>query len=286
MSTSTSIPPRRYSLPAFFVLAFGISWIVWVPTAVASWGLLPLQLPLPLTGLLGAFGPSLTAIILTSASDGLPGLRQLLGRLLLWRVGIQWYAFVLFFPAAISLATMALYVSFGGLAPDFADPPVLRLYSLPPELSEVGPWPLLPFVFVQTLLIGSPMGEEIGWRGYALPRLQASRSALWASLILGLLWGLWHLPLYLTYGHPLSEVFLGWYMLDIIADTILFTWVYNNTRGSLLLALLFHTSIAVTGWFLASPEAASLLGLALKVGVVATVIVTAGPARLSRRPAV
>ena len=286
MSTSISIPPRRHSLLAFFLLAFGISWIVWVPAAAASWGLLSLRLPLALTGLLGAFGPSLGAIILTSASDGVPGLRRLLGGLFLWRVGIRWYTFVLLYPAVISLTTTAFYVLFGGPAPDFADPPVLRLYPLPPELSAVGPWPLQPFVFIQTLLIGSPMGEEIGWRGYALPRLQAIRSALGASLILGLLWGLWHLPLYLTYGHPLSEVFLGWYLLDIIADAVLFTWVYNNTRGSLLLMLLFHTSIAITGLFLAFPQTTPLLGLALKLGVIATVIITAGPARLSRRPAV
>src|ERR671932_2896951 len=277
MSTSTSIPPRRHSLLAFFLLAFGISWIVWVPAAVASWGLLSLRLPLALTGLLGAFGPTLAAIILTSANDGVPGLRRLLGGLFLWRVGLRWYAFVLLYPAAISLATTALYVSFGGPAPDFADPPVLRLYPLPPELSEVGPWPLVPFVIIQTLLIGSPMGEEIGWRGYALPRLQAIRSALGASLILGLLWGLWHLPLYLTYGHPLSEVFLGWFLLGIVADAVLFTWVYNNTRGSLLLALLFHASIVVTDLFVAPAETTTLSGIALKWGVVAVVVALAGP---------
>jgi len=190
MSTAISIPPRRYSLLAFFLLAFVISWICWVPAAAASWGVFPWQLPPVLTGLFGAFGPSLAAIILTITIDGAPGLSRLLWRLLWWRAGIQWYAFVLVFPAAISLATSALYISFGGAAPDFADPPVLHLYPLPPELSGVGPWTLLPFVFLQTLLFSSPMGEEIGWRGYALPRLQASRSALWASVILGLLWGL------------------------------------------------------------------------------------------------
>jgi membrane protease YdiL (CAAX protease family) len=284
MSTAISIPPRRYSLLAFFLLAFVISWIGWVPAAAASWGVFPWQLPPMLTGLFGAFGPSLAAIILTITIDGAPGLRRLLWRLLWWRAGIKWYAFVLVFPAAISLASSALYISFGGAAPDFADPPVLHLYPLPPELSGVGAWTLLPFVFLQTLLFSSPMGEEIGWRGYALPRLQASRSALLASLILGLIWGLWHLPLFLMRGHPLSHEFFGWFLLSIVADAILFTWVYNNTRGSLLLALLFHASFSVTGLFVATAETTPLVSLALKWGVVVVVIAMAGPVRLSHRP--
>jgi membrane protease YdiL (CAAX protease family) len=197
-------------------------------------------------------------------------------------VGVRWYAFVLLFPAAVSLTTSALFVSFGGSAPDFAHPPVLHLYPLPPELLAVGPWPLLPFVFLQTLLLGSPMGEETGWRGYALPRLQATRSALWASVVLGVLWGLWHLPLFLTRGQPLSHEFFGWYLLGIVADAVLFTWVYNNTRGSLLLVLLFHASIAVTDLFIAPTEASALLSIAVKWGVVAIVVATAGPIRLSR----
>ena len=84
---------------------------------------------------------------------------------------------------------------------------------------------------------------------------------------------------------PTLETFFGWYLLDIVADTILFTWVYNNTRGSLLLALLFHTSIAVTGLFLTPAETTPLLGVALKWAVVAIVVATAGPAYLSRKTA-
>jgi len=261
-SASVSIPPRRYSLPAFFLLAFGISWIIWVPAAAASWGLFAFPLSLASIGLLGAFGPSLAAVILTATGEGVSGLRRLVGRLLLWRVGLRWYARVLLFPAAISLASTALYVLFGGPAPDFADPPVTLFY--PPELSEISPMVLLPFVLLQTLLFSSPMGEEIGWRGYALPRLQALRSALWASVILGLLWALWHLPLYLTHGHPLSGEFFGWALLGFVADAILFTWVYNNTRGSLLLALLFHASFNVTELFLTSVETTALLSIALR----------------------
>ena len=195
------IPPKRRSLLAFFVLAFGISWAAWVPVAAASWELVPFRPPFTLAALIGAFGPSLAAIALTVFGEGWFGLRQLLGRLLIWRVGPRWYAFALLYPAAMSLLTTAFYVLFGGVSPDFANPPFLEFYPLPFGLAAVGPWPLLPFVFLQYLFFSSPIGEEIGWRGYALPRMQAGWSALQASVVLGLLWGVWHLPLYLTRGH-------------------------------------------------------------------------------------
>lgn len=276
MKPPIAIPPKRYLLLLFFVLAFGISWAFWVPAVLDSWGVL--SSPVSATFPLPAFGPSLAAIMLVIITEGAAGLRRLLGRLLVWRVSVLWYAFVLLYPAALSLATTGFYVLFGGRAPDFAGPPVLRVYPLPPELLAVGPLVLLPFVFLITLFISSPMGEEIGWRGYALPRLQAERSALTASVILGLLWGLWHLPRDLALGQ-----FSFWSLLGIVAIAILFTWVYNNTGGSLLLALLFHTSIAVTGLFLSTVDA-PLLNLALRWIVVGVVVIVAGPRYLSRKP--
>jgi membrane protease YdiL (CAAX protease family) len=232
--------------------------------------------------LLGVFGPFFAALITTGIYDGTTGFRTLFRRLLLWRAGLQWYLFVLFWPVLVSLAKTVLAVLLGGSVPDFSQPPFVRLYPLPPELSSANPFIFLPFVFLQQTLIGSSMGEEIGWRGYALPRLQARQSALGASLVLGIIWGVWHLPLWLTKGHPLSETFLGWTVLGILADAVLFTWVYNNTRGSLLLALLFHTSIAITGLFLSSAEPHAPVGTALSWGVAVVVIVVFGPKRLSR----
>ena len=199
----------------------------------------------------------------------------------MWRVGARWYAFALLYPAAISLLTTALYILVGGATPDFANPPVLEVYPLPSGLAAVGPWPLLPFVFLQYLLFSSPMGEEIGWRGYALPRMQAGWPALHASIALGLLWGVWHLPLYLTRGHPISGEFFGWFLLGIVADAVLFTWLYNSTGGSLLLTVLFHASIAVTGLFLSPVEATPFIGLALEWIFVGAIIAVASPARLS-----
>jgi len=282
---STATPPKPHSLPTFFLLAFGLSWAVWVPTNLASRGLLSFPLPLEYAGLLGAFGPAVAALVTAGIFDGGRGLRALLGRFLIWRVGICWYAFVLLWPAALSLATTALHVLLGGAAPDFAQPPFVRLNPLPSELSATSPFALLPFVFLQQTLVGSSMGEEPGWRGYALPRLQWWWGALPASLLLGTLWGVWHLPLWLTRGHEAGQTFVGWALLGLVAHAILFTWVYNHTRGSLLLALLFHTADAITGMFLSTAAASPLLGLALSWGAALLVVAASGPDRLSHRPA-
>lgn len=271
-SAATIVEPRSRALIAFFVLAFLGSWLAWLPAALPGLGLPAIDLTLPFSGLLGAFGPTLAALIIVAAVRGRRGLGKLLRRALIWRVSPGWYLFVLFWPPLLVLAGGMIAGLLGSATPDYAAPPVLELYPLPPELMEVGPWPVLPFIFLQNLLIGSAMGEEIGWRGFALPRLQARMGALGASLVLGVVWAVWHLPLYLTPGHPLSDVFLGWTLLAIVGDAILFTWIFNHTRGSLLLALLFHASIATAGLFVATVEAAVVVELVLRWVLVGVVI--------------
>lgn len=277
-----AILPEPRSLIVFFALAFGVSWAVWIPAALASHGLLPFQLSSTLSSLLGAFGPFIAALITTAMYDSKTGLSTLFKRLLILRVGIHWYFFILLWPAVLSLAKTAIAVLLGSSAPDFMQPPFARLYPLPPELLNVNPLIFLPFVFLQQTLIGSSMGEEIGWRGYALPRLQSHQNALRASLLLGIIWGVWHLPLWLTKGHPMQGTFFGWTLLSLMATAVLFTWVYNNTKGSLLLALLFHTSIAITGLFLSSVETHPLIDVALSWGAAVLVIAVFGPKCLSR----
>jgi len=230
----------------FFALAFGLSWAVWIPASPASHKLLPLWIPPVLSSLLGVFGPSV---------------------------------------AAVSLAHAGLHVLFGGQAPDFVNPPFRRVFPLPPELAQVSVWVLLAPVFLQQLVLSSPMGEEIGWRGYALPKLQVRVSVLNASLLLGVLWGLWHLPLLFTAGDPRARLSFGWLILGMIPVAILFTWLYNNTRGSLLLALLYHNSFNVTGLFLAGPEGTPYWPLVLNWLLAAVVLWKAGAARLAGRRA-
>lgn len=255
--------PADTHLLAFVLLTFAISWSAWIPLALASRGVIGLAISPGLLKLVGTFGPSLAAVIVTGLSGHRAAVQRLLARLLIWRVSIVWYGFVLLWPAVLSLTTTAIHLALGAPAPDWDNPPLRSLYPLPPELAQIGLWALLPFVFVQQLVLSSPLGEEIGWRGYALPALHTRTSSLIASVVLGLIWSVWHLPLYFTSGDPAAGTFFGWLPLGLIPTTMLFSWVFSHTRGSLLLALLFHTAINVTGLFLAATATIPLVSPAL-----------------------
>jgi membrane protease YdiL (CAAX protease family) len=208
---------------------------------------------------------------MTAFEAGWPGLKSLGRRLWLWRVGLPWYLFVLLWPALLSLCVTSVAILMGKPAPDFANPPFVALYPIPPAALQIGWWVYMPFVFLQQMTIGSALGEELGWRGYALPRLQARTNALSASIILGLVWGIWHLPLYWTVGDARTSMSVGWLVAGLVLEAILYTWVFNHTKGSLLPALLFHAATAVTSLFLASinlPWVGFVVTLGLVMGIV------------------
>jgi membrane protease YdiL (CAAX protease family) len=279
---SRTLPSKHWPLVVFFLLAFAITWSLWIPAALAEQGTIAFPVPLALAGLLGAWGPTLAGICTTAIADGLAGLRRLFGRLVVWRVGLRWYLFVLLWPVFLLLAVTGVSMLLGSPAPDFANPPVVEEYPLPPEALSAGFLPLLPMVLVIQFL-GSSLGEEVGWRGFALPRMQAARSALLASVLLGVVWGIWHLPRFWIPGMPLDGAEVGWFMLAIILDTVLYTWVFNNTRGSLLPVLLLHTSQAVAPLFLAAVPNLLLENL-LRGGLVVLVVAMSGSADLTREP--
>ena len=144
---------------------------------------------------------------------------------------------------------------------------------------------LAPFFVVLALTDG--VGEEVGWRGYALPRLLARHSALGASLFIGVLWALWHLPLFWTEGYPLYQSPIWLLFVDLPAQAVIYTWIFQHTRGSVLLAILLHAA----GNLFALPQATSHGDLTLSVlevgakGLVALVVVAvAGPRYLARGP--
>jgi len=184
-------------------------------------------------------------------------------------VGWQWYVVVVFGPAVFSLALAVIYTLFGG---SWAT-------AVPLALRE-GPFVLLP-LFLMILALTDGLGEELAWRGFALPRLLARHNALMASLILGVLWALWHLPLVWTESAPLYQQPVWLLLFDMTAKSILFAWVFLHTRGSVLLAVLFHAS---TNLFTVSPVVAEvedpallLLAAVAKWALVGAVIAVAGP---------
>jgi membrane protease YdiL (CAAX protease family) len=230
--------------------------------------------------LLAGYGPALAAILVTAAVSGRSGLRALGRRLVLWRVGLQWYTVALLLPAAMMLGGLAVHLLLGGATPSAAHPPTMPL-DLPGPL-----WQQILLLMLIFTLGFDGLGEEVGWRGYALPQLLQRHSALAASLILGALWALWHLPYALTVGSAMSTSPFITQVPGILANAILYTWLFNHTRGSLLLAILFHAANNVT--FNALPVLVpgvadiGAWGAIVRWGVVLGVVWYNGPAHLTR----
>jgi uncharacterized protein len=228
MYIQQSDKPKKYGIIVFFAMTYLFSWIVWIPIALSSQKIFYLQFSPYLGIIIGGFGPFLTALILTMAEQGWPGIKSLFKRLLQWQVGIQWYIFILLFPAAIIFT--AVFIT-------------SLLANEPINIPNIGDWRVILLVFIVTLFIGGPIGEELGWRGYALPKLEETRNSLLASLIVGLGWGMWHLPLFWIQGSLQAGIPLLWFMVSILAESVVYTWIYNSNGGSLLLMVLLHTSI-------------------------------------------
>lgn len=218
--TARPLLPARLALLLFFGLTFLLSWTVWGINIAQARGLTSWHAP----GLL-AFSAIPTAAVLSALlTGGRPALADLLGRLLRWRVGARWYAAALFGFLPLGLLAAALLALTGGTPRLGLD---LTLSAAPLYLLRE-----LPFMWLT---------EELGWRGFALPRLLSALRPAPASLLLGLLWGLWHLPLFFLPG----EAQAGWsyaaFLALILPVSLLFTALYRRTRGSVLLAALLHT---------------------------------------------
>jgi len=213
--------PAR-SLLGFFSLTFGAAWICFISVAAA--------LPAPgmlgyLVVLLGTVTPSLVALTLTFRRHGQAGVRALVGRVLHWRVSARWYLFTAGYTIGIKLTVALLHRVTTGAWPRFEN------------LS----WHMIPLA----IAISTPVqaGEEIGWRGYALPGLAERFGLARASLLLGLIWALWHLPLFFvrwadTYGQSFPL-----FALQVVALSVAFAWLWAKTNQSLLLPMLLHAAV-------------------------------------------
>jgi membrane protease YdiL (CAAX protease family) len=214
---------KRHPLAAFFILAYTFSWLPWVLGT-----LIPASRPFVLYPFVSG-GPLLAALVVIPITQGRTGLRALGASLLKWRVGWRWYAVALGLPLVVALGAMALNVAFGA--------PV-------PALDQPGPW-YMPFLAFAVRLINpsdGPLGEEPGWRGFAQPGLQAKRSPLTATLFFALLVAGWHLPLVLASDiDQLPPIGL----LATIGVTFWYAWLYNRSRGSVLMTLMAHAAEGV-----------------------------------------
>jgi uncharacterized protein len=270
---------RRYPVSTGLALMFAFTWPIdlWAAADSRDW---TTWSPPPVLVVLVGYGFVVAALVATGLVDGRAGIRALLRRFLVWRVGLLWYAVVLIGPAVLVLIALALHVVSGGATPDFGRPFARQIVGD----DSVSLWAVLPLFFAIGVLSN---GEEIGWRGYVLPRLQERHSALVSSIVIGLVAALWHLPKFLTVGGPQDFPF-GFFLFEAVAQAILYTWVYNSTGRSLLLVTLLHASSNTATVFLPILPAATgdstalLISFGVHCAVAAAVVLVAGPARLSR----
>jgi len=265
----------RHPLVSYFIIAYAGSWLVVLPylRSASGAGLLPFNWPVPfaVSAALAPFaGPFLAAFIMTGVTEGKPGIRRLLRRIVQWRVGVQWYLFALLgIPAIMVLGAIVV-------------PGVLASFR-PPALSLVLTYPASVVV---AFVIGGPLGEEPGWRGFVLPRLQRIYGPLGGSLILGPLWAFWHLPYFWMpeWGTPKdSSLDIVWYVLAALALTVIYTWVFNKTKGSVFIAILMHASndaFFIDQLFRAPIVTSSLLSFVIGFGATALLLVVLTRGRL------
>ena len=276
-SSRTTTTTRAFPIK-FALIAFAFTWTFWLLAILEARGLIS-SLPVPAL-FLGAFGPMLAAVVLTAQEGGRAGLRSLLSRVVRWRVAPFWYGVAFLGPTVLTLVAIALHVVvFGG------QPPSL--------LAMIGTLPTVLVISVY-MLIQVGIGEEIGWRGYALPKLQASYSALVSSLILGLIWALWHLPVFFNPATSYFNTPFWVFLVFLLPFAILYTWVLNSTGGSVLMIMILHAVMnASTGpLWRTIPDGAATISTTnvyliqaalLWVGAIVVVLLY-GASNLSRKP--
>ncbi len=222
---------RRSPLLAYFIITYAISWAIAVPLAARALGWLLLPLPFAAHYLIG-FGPMLAALIVTRVTEGPDGLRELYVRMTRWRVGVGWILFAVLAPILVFTAGALVAPLFSVVPTNFRD---LGVVNFLPYLGA-GAWLLWFLTF--------GIGEETGWRGFALPRLQIKRSALAATFILSVPWAIWHVPSLLYLGNLKNlGVLLPGFFIGIVIGGIVYTWLFNSTGGSVLVVALLHASM-------------------------------------------
>ncbi len=273
---------KRHPLVAYFILAFAGAWVFIAPILLSQRALGVITLPEPLLlifFLLATFmGPAPAAFIVTGITDGKDGVKQLLRRMGQWRIGLGWYLLVI-------VGYPLVFV--GGLIVALGTDPLTTLIQNWPLLFTAY-LPLIPFGIVYPGL-----GEEPGWRGFALPRLQGMYGPLVASLVLGAIHALWHLPVYFIPGAiadgGFDPVVFVANSLAIMASTFVWTWLFNSGKGSILFAMVVHATSNATSMFvpqLIHTDSTDPFFTFKLMTVVALVVIIATRGRLAYKPTV
>lgn len=252
------------ALLAFVAFAFAWSWVIGFAGARIK-GDFPMLSSLLLIA--AGFGPSLAGLIVVTAFSSRREQRDWIARSINWRMDWRWFALSFLLPPAIMLVAVYIDLSLGG--------------AFTPSIA-VGQLPLLILNFALVLVIGGPLGEEFGWRGYAMPALQARVGWRLASLIIGVVWGVWHLPLFFLAGTAQSQMPIAIFMFNIMAGSVLFGWLYQKSKGSVLPVIVLHTSLnAWSGILILVPTAGAGRTYALVTGFL--VVVALALMQTSRR---
>jgi len=221
-ASGVMLPGAKGSVWLYFALCYLISWACWITVVKYS---SPNTLAGGVVLYLGTFTPAIVSLALTFRAGGRPGVDALLARLARANVGARWYVFATLFFVTIKLAAALILRLSTGVWPRFGTEPLV----------------LIPFA----ILISWPVqaGEELGWRGFALPRMAARFGLAPASLLLGVLWALWHLPLFYLRGADTFGQSFPIYALSVVGISVAIAWLFANTGGSLLLTMLLHSAV-------------------------------------------
>jgi membrane protease YdiL (CAAX protease family) len=239
-------------LVAFFLLTFLVSWTCFFGSAAARTAAAS-----PATGvagaiyLVGVFAPAIVALALTARASGRAGTFALVRRMVRLPSGARWYLFALGYMAGIKLAAALVYRVVVGASPPFGE----------------APWYLLVLAIPFSTPVQS--GEELGWRGYALPRLAARFGLARASLGLGAVWGLWHLPFFFIAGVDKTGQSLPVYLLGTTALSVAMAWLYWRTGGSLFVTMLMHAAVNNTTEIVPTAMAGATRPFSLNASLVA-----------------
>jgi len=278
-SNSPTQAIRKHPLFYYFLITYLISYALLIPSVLSAWSILKGDFSLTFT--LYNFAPAMAAIITVSVIEGKAGLVQLGNRLKQWRASLWWYLFIL---AGVPTLLMLAIIIQPGIAASFQGlkPTLLVSYLL---------------YFVVVLFLGGPLGEEIGWRGFALPRMQLRYGPLFGTLLLSIPWVFWHFPQFWMPtmgggpGTGLTPFLVNFplFIVLIMATAIIMTWVFNHTEGSVFTCVILHTSIDVPQvvlipLFLAVSYTTMFFGGVIAFGVTALMIVILTHGRLGYHP--